>query len=75
MQPHKIATWAEIEDRTPVGVLVSNVDLVIVRFDENHSVLFGRCQHRGALMADGHVAGDNLICGVHGWDYVPCTSW
>jgi glutamate synthase domain-containing protein 2 len=23
----------------------------------------------GALMADGHVDGDNLICGVHQWDY------
>ena len=20
-------------------------------------------------MADGHVDGDNLICGLHGWDY------
>ncbi|MDH3589576.1 MAG: glutamate synthase-related protein, partial [Gammaproteobacteria bacterium] len=33
------------------------------------SVLYGRCAHRGALMSDGHVDGDNLICGVHGWDY------
>ncbi len=69
MQPHKIATWADVEDRTPVGALVSNVDLVVVRFDDNHSVLYGRCLHRGAMMADGRVDGDNLICGVHGWDY------
>jgi glutamate synthase domain-containing protein 2 len=32
-------------------------------------VLYGRCHHRGALLADGHVDGPNLICGVHGWDY------
>ncbi|RMF07666.1 MAG: glutamate synthase, partial [Alphaproteobacteria bacterium] len=25
--------------------------------------------HRGALLADGHVDGDNLICGLHFWDY------
>ncbi|MBT8433319.1 MAG: alpha-hydroxy-acid oxidizing protein, partial [Gammaproteobacteria bacterium] len=25
--------------------------------------------HRGALMSDGFVSGDNLICGVHDWDY------
>jgi hypothetical protein len=24
----------------------------------------------GAMLADGHVAGDNLICSLHGWDYV-----
>ena len=70
MKPHKIATWADVPDREPIGVLVSNVDLVIVRFDDNHSVLYGRCLHRGALMSDGHISGDDLICGLHGWDYV-----
>ncbi|MDW3176902.1 MAG: glutamate synthase-related protein [Acidimicrobiia bacterium] len=65
----KIATWSEIPEREPVGVLVGNVDLVIVRWDNNHSVLYGRCLHRGAKMSDGHVSGDNLICGLHGWDY------
>ena len=53
-----------------VGAQVSNVDLVIVRFDDDHSVIYGRCLHRGALMVDGSVSGDNLICGLHGWDYL-----
>jgi glutamate synthase domain-containing protein 2 len=68
---HKIAIkhWDELEDRTPAHALVADVDLVVVRFDESVSVLYGRCAHRGALMADGYVAGDNLICGVHAWDY------
>ena len=70
MQPTKIATWSEVPDRDPVGALVADVDLVVVRFDDNHSVLYGRCLHRGALMSDGHISGDNLICGLHGWDYV-----
>jgi glutamate synthase domain-containing protein 2 len=70
MQAVKIATWSEVPDREPVGALVDGVDLVIVRFEDNHSVLYGRCLHRGAHMADGHVDGDNLICGLHGWDYV-----
>ena len=33
------------------------------------SVFYGRCLHRGALLADGHVRGKDLICGVHNWDY------
>ena len=69
-EPVAIATWSEIPDRAPVGVLVGNVDLVIVRYDDDVSVLYGRCLHRGAMLADGHVAGDNLICSLHGWDYV-----
>ena len=60
MQPVKIATWSDVPDRTPVGALVDGVDLVVVRFDDNHSVLYGRCLHRGALMADGHIDGDNI---------------
>ncbi len=69
MQPVQIATWSAVDDRAPVGARVSNVDLVVVRFDDNHSVMYGRCLHRGALMSDGHISGDNLICGLHGWDY------
>ncbi len=64
-----IADWETLEDRKPIHALVENVDLVITRYDESVSVLYGRCAHRGALMADGSVDGDNIICGVHGWDF------
>ncbi len=65
----KIAEWDELEDRKPAGALVADVDLVIIRYDDQVSVLYGRCLHRGALLADGFVRGDDLICGVHDWDY------
>jgi len=64
-----IKKWDELEDRIPAHALVAGVDLVVVRYDESVSVLYGRCAHRGALMSDGHVDGANLICGLHGWDY------
>ena len=69
MKKVSVANWDSLEDRSPTHALVANVDLVITRFDDTVSVLYGRCAHRGALMSDGHVDGDNLICGVHGWDY------
>ena len=69
MNKTAIQNWNELEDRKPAYALVADVDLVIVRFDDEVSVLYGRCAHRGALMSDGSVEGDNLICGVHGWDY------
>ncbi len=65
----KVAVWSELSDREPRHALVKNVDLVIVKYGEQVSVLFGRCLHRGALMADGCITGHNIICGVHGWDY------
>ncbi len=59
----------QLKDREPHHALINGLDLVLLKYDDNVSVLYGRCLHRGALMSDGHVEGHNLICGVHGWDY------
>ncbi|WP_253739014.1 glutamate synthase-related protein [Halohasta salina] len=67
--PEAVATWSELPDREPTDARVAGVDLVVVRYDDEVSVLYGRCQHRGVLLSDGHIDGQNLICGVHGWDY------
>ena len=64
-----VAKYEELEDRQPAYALVGEVDLVVLRYDDQVRVYYGRCLHRGALMADGHVRGDNLICPVHNWDY------
>ncbi|QBY01145.1 glutamate synthase [Rhodophyticola sp. CCM32] len=64
-----IAKLSNLPDRSPAYALVGEVDLVVVRFDEELSVFYGRCLHRGALMSDGFVRGKDLICGVHNWDY------
>ena len=71
MNKTRIAEWSDLSPLTPTYALVANVDLVIVRWEEgeNVSVLYGRCQHRGALLADGTIRGEDLICGVHDWDY------
>ncbi|MCB9607445.1 MAG: Rieske 2Fe-2S domain-containing protein [Polyangiaceae bacterium] len=69
-EPVQVAKWSELEDRKPAYALVGDVDLVVIRYDASVSVLYGRCLHRGALLADGSVDDhDNLICGLHGWDY------
>lgn len=64
-----IADWKALRDREPAYALVAGVDLVIVRYGEEVSVLYGRCLHRGALLADGFVRGDDLVCSLHNWDY------
>ena len=68
-KPVTVARWSELADREPTYALVANVDLVIVRRGDEVSVFYGRCLHRGALLSDGCVRGDNLICGLHNWDY------
>lgn len=65
----EIARLSKLKEKTPAYALVRNTDLVIIKHETGISVLYGRCHHRGALLADGHIDGQNLICGVHGWDY------
>ena len=67
-----IFTFSELEINNPYHALVENVDLVVTRYGESEeelSVFYGRCAHRGALLADGYVSGKTLICGVHNWDF------
>jgi glutamate synthase domain-containing protein 2 len=76
MKKVRIADWNELEPLQPAYALLANVDLVVIRWqdEEQVSVLYGRCLHRGALLSDGHVEGKDLICGLHGWDYSYTTG-
>lgn len=64
-----LCTFDELVEKKPAHKIVNGLDLVVIRYADTVSVLYGRCLHRGALMADGYIEGNNLICGVHGWDY------
>ena len=66
-----ICDFDTLEPLKPAYALAADVDLVVIRWQERDevSVLFGRCLHRGALLSDGCIKGDNLICGLHNWDY------
>jgi glutamate synthase domain-containing protein 2 len=69
MQKIKLTQFSDLRDRIPFGAQYKQLDLVIIRYDQDVSVLYGRCLHRGALLADGTIEGNNLICGLHHWDY------
>ncbi len=64
-----LAKFDDLKEKTPTYALAENTDLVLIRYGDNVSVLYGRCLHRGALLSDGVVDGENLICGLHNWDY------
>ena len=71
MQKYAVATYSDLAPLEPAYALVADVDLVLIRWqgEEQVSVLYGRCAHRGALMSDGRIEGGNIICGLHDWDY------
>lgn len=69
IEPVVVAQFDQLPDKAPQHAQVERTDLVVIRYGEAVSVLYGRCLHRGALLADGHVDGHNLVCSVHNWDY------
>ena len=71
MQKQTVATYSELRPLEPTYALAAGVDLVVIRWEDEQqvSVLYGRCAHRGALMSDGRIEGGNIICGLHDWDY------
>ncbi|MEM0970585.1 MAG: glutamate synthase-related protein, partial [Verrucomicrobiota bacterium] len=69
MRPTAVAKASDIPEKEPYGILVENVDLVLVKDGAAVYCLYGRCLHRGALLADGAISGEDIICGVHHWDF------
>lgn len=67
--PVSVADFTLFPEKKPAYARVLQTDLVVIRYGEKVSVLYGRCLHRGALLSDGRVEGNNLICGLHNWDY------
>ncbi len=46
MKETAIFKLGNLADRKPEYAIVGDVDLVVVRFDEEISVFYGRCLHR-----------------------------
>lgn len=78
MQKHSIIHFSSLIALKPMYALAANVDLVILRLPDNDPeqvvVMYGRCQHRGALMTDAHINGDKIVCGLHGSHYIYKTG-
>jgi glutamate synthase domain-containing protein 2 len=64
-----IYQFNKLSEKQPAHAQIRNLDLVIIRYGKKVSVFYGRCLHRGALLSDGYIEGNNLICGLHNWDY------
>jgi glutamate synthase domain-containing protein 2/nitrite reductase/ring-hydroxylating ferredoxin subunit len=69
MKEIQLCAFSSLEELKPTHHQVHGLDLVVIKYGKEVSVLYGRCLHRGALLSDGYIDGPNLICGLHDWDY------
>ncbi len=64
-----IAHSSDLREDEPLAATADGIELVVVQSAGAVHVMYGRCPHRGALMAHGCVCGASLECKAHGWDF------
>jgi phenylpropionate dioxygenase-like ring-hydroxylating dioxygenase large terminal subunit len=65
---HPVAYGSELTDR-PVGVVLLEEALVLVRLGGQVRCFADLCAHRGTALSLGRVEDDELRCAYHGWTY------
>ncbi|MBV9289572.1 MAG: cytochrome P450 [Hyphomicrobiales bacterium] len=65
----RIASVSELVGRGPFALSAEAVDLVVLRADQGWRAFEGRCPHQGALLGEGELEGDALVCRNHRWRF------
>ncbi len=53
----------------PFALSASGIDVALVRTAAGWRAFQGRCPHQGALLGEGELDGDNLVCRNHRWRF------
>ena len=59
----------ELRGAGPFAASASGVDVVLVRTRSGWRAFQGRCPHQGALLGEGEIEGDALVCRNHRWRF------
>lgn len=53
----------------PFAVSAQGVDVALVRTGAGWRAFQGRCPHQGALLGEGEIEGERLVCRNHRWRF------
>jgi nitrite reductase/ring-hydroxylating ferredoxin subunit len=59
----------ELRGAGPFSASANGVDVVLVRVPAGWRAFQGRCPHQGALLGEGEIEGDALVCRNHRWRF------
>jgi cytochrome P450/nitrite reductase/ring-hydroxylating ferredoxin subunit len=65
----RVASLAELHGDGPFALSAKGVDVVVVRTLAGFRAFEGRCPHQGALLGEGELDGDKLVCRNHRWRF------
>jgi len=69
-----IGPVASLGGEGPFAVTANGLDLVIVKTERGLRAYQGRCPHQGALLGEGEMDGDALVCRNHRWRFDATTG-
>jgi cytochrome P450/nitrite reductase/ring-hydroxylating ferredoxin subunit len=65
--------WVKVEGELrgdgPHAVAAGGIDLVVLRTRAGLRAYEGRCPHQGALLGEGEIDGNSLVCRNHRWRF------
>ena len=70
----RLAQSADLQGAGPFALSASGLDLVVVRTETGFRAYQGRCPHQGALLGEGELDGDVLVCRNHRWRFDVATG-
>jgi len=70
----RVARLADLDGEGPHAVAAGDIDLVVVHRGNQLKVFEGRCPHQGALLGEGELDGNLLVCRNHRWKFDTATG-
>jgi cytochrome P450/nitrite reductase/ring-hydroxylating ferredoxin subunit len=65
----RVANLDELHGDGPHALSANGFDVVVVRTPAGFRAFEGRCPHQGALLGEGELDGDKLVCRNHRWRF------
>jgi cytochrome P450/nitrite reductase/ring-hydroxylating ferredoxin subunit len=72
MKPDPFVRSANLRDLVgpgPFALSANGVDVAVVRTGAGWRAFQGRCPHQGALLGEGEIEGEQLVCRNHRWRF------
>src|ERR1700724_647707 len=67
--PIRVANLDELHGDGPHALSANGFDVVVLRTAAGFRAFEGRCPHQGALLGEGELDGDKLVCRNHRWRF------
>ncbi|MGM0877718.1 MAG: Rieske 2Fe-2S domain-containing protein [Bacillota bacterium] len=65
---HPVYKASELKDK-PVGIILMGERIAIFRTKNGVHAFRDLCIHRGAMLSEGYIENDRIVCPYHGWKY------